>query len=90
MMLFLCAVSFAQTEKLAIKLSARMEASKKAQQAQDAREQEKLLEVQKAKKSTAPNDPATAQTNKLKMAQKHAAEEAQNKANAALTDTRGN
>ena len=68
MMLFLCAVSFAQTEKLAIKLSARMEASKKAQQAQDVREQEKLLEVQKAKKSTAPNDPATAQTNKLKMA----------------------
>lgn len=90
MMLFLCAVSFAQTEKLATKLAARTEASKQAQQAQSAREQEKILEIQNAKTGSNPSAQPTPEATKKMIAQKLAREEARNKTNAALTDLRAN
>lgn len=90
MMLFLCAVSFAQTEKLAIKLSARTEALKQAQLAQSLRDQEKILEIQNAKTGFNSSAQPSPEAIKKMMAQKLALEEARNKANASLTELRAN
>lgn len=87
MMLFLCAVSFAQKENSATKSAARTEALKKAQLA---REQEKILEIQIAKNASNASAQSSPEAFKKMMAQKLALEEARNKNNAAQTELRAN
>lgn len=86
MLLFLCTVSFAQTEKQPSKLTARMEALKLAEQVQRLREQEKILEVQIAKEGSN----TSAQAIQKFMAEKLALEESRNKANAANVSNKAN